>query len=73
METLSINSEIQLILEQQEIIFRTMAQLFPSRIVSTTDSQLEYELANLVYGNPESDYAEASLLPPSTLKTDGVK
>ena len=73
METLSVNSEIQLILEQQETIFRTMAQLFPSRIVSITDSQLEYELANLVYGNPQCDYTETSLPPPVTLNKDDVK
>lgn len=68
MDTSSLDSEIQLVLEQQDIIIRTMAQLFPSRIVSTTESQLEFELANLVFGHPGSDYAETS-----QVKSDDVK
>ncbi|CAF1634405.1 unnamed protein product [Adineta ricciae] len=33
-------------------------RMFPIRIVSVSDSELEIELAYLVYGHPENEYAE---------------
>jgi hypothetical protein len=58
----SLDSELQIVLDQQDIIAQTMTQLFPSRVTSTSDSQLEYELANLIYGHPEHDYRETTLV-----------
>ncbi|CAF0763718.1 unnamed protein product [Rotaria sordida] len=54
----SIDLELKIILEEQKIINETFSQPLSSRIVSVTDSELEYELANLIYGHPEKDYIE---------------
>ncbi|CAM4860974.1 unnamed protein product [Rotaria socialis] len=52
----SIDSEVELIIDEQKKINEVLCQPFPSRIVSVTESELEYELANLIYGHPEIDY-----------------
>ncbi|CAF3337302.1 unnamed protein product [Rotaria socialis] len=57
----SIDSEVELIIDEQKKINEVLCQPFPSRIVSVTESELEYELANLIYGHPEIDYVDKSL------------
>ncbi|CAF2517852.1 unnamed protein product [Rotaria sp. Silwood2] len=54
----SIDSELEIILVEQKIINEALSQPLSSRIVSVTESELEYELANLIYGHPEKDYVE---------------
>ncbi|CAF3525477.1 unnamed protein product [Rotaria sp. Silwood1] len=56
----SIDSELEIILNEQILINEALSQPLSSRIVSITDSELEYELANLIYGHPEKDYIENS-------------
>ena len=65
-----IDAEIQVIIDQQEIINQTLAQLFPSRVVSVSDTELEFELANLIYGHPEKDYVEAPAVPVANTSAD---
>ena len=65
-----IDAEIQVIIDQQEIINQTLAQLFPSRVVSVSDSELECELANLIYGHPEKDYVETPVVPVANTSAD---
>ncbi|CAF1553216.1 unnamed protein product [Rotaria magnacalcarata] len=57
----SIDSEIELIIDEQKKINEVLSQPFLSRIVSVTESELECELANLIYGHPEIDYVDKSL------------
>lgn len=57
----SIDSEVQVIIDEQKIINEALSKPLPSRIVSATDSELEYELAKLIYGSPEGDYGEKTL------------
>ena len=62
-EHLSVNSELQAIIDEQDRINETLSQPFPTRIVSVNESQLEYELAKLVFGQPEHEYDESTFLP----------
>jgi len=64
----SIDSELQIILDEQKIINDAFSQPFPSRIISFTDTELEYELANLMFDPPENDHVE-NLLTVSTDKS----
>ncbi len=52
------NSNIQTPSDQYDGINKAISQIFSSRVISISDSELEYELANLIYGHPEHDYAE---------------
>jgi hypothetical protein len=54
------DAQFQLVLDQQKVIERTLGQILSARNVSVSDSELELELANLVYGHPEKDYREDS-------------
>ncbi len=56
----SIDSELQIIIDEQEIINETLSKLFPYRVVSVTDTELEYELAKIIIENPENDHVENS-------------
>lgn len=70
-QTTSIDPEIQLVIDEQKIINEIFSKPLSPRVVSTTESELEYELAKLVYGHPEKDYTESSLTPTTTTnKTD---
>jgi hypothetical protein len=60
----SINSELQTIIEEQKIINETLTQPFPSRIISITDTELEVELATLMFEHPENEHVENA--PTST-------
>ncbi len=51
-------ANIQTPSDQYDGINKAISQIFSSRVISISDSELEYELANLIYGHPEHDYAE---------------
>lgn len=59
------HSAEQTTIEQFNETNQVIGQIFSSAILSISDSELEFELANLIYGNPERDYAEN----PSIAKT----
>jgi hypothetical protein len=44
--------------DQYDGINKAISQIFSSRVISVSDSELEYELVNLIFGHPEYDYAE---------------
>ncbi|CAF3803801.1 unnamed protein product [Adineta steineri] len=54
----SIDPEVQMIIEGQNLINEIFNQAFSNRVVSITDSVLECELVNLIYGYPAIDYIE---------------
>ncbi|CAF1181853.1 unnamed protein product [Adineta steineri] len=54
----SIDPEVQMIIEGQNLINEIFNQAFSNRVVSITDSVLECELVNLIYGYPAIDYTE---------------
>ncbi|CAF0917948.1 unnamed protein product [Adineta steineri] len=47
-----------------------ISQNFPPRVISISDSEFEIELANLVYGHPEIDYAENRLMTTTYKSTE---
>ncbi len=51
----SINPEIQIFIDEQNIINEKFSQPFPSRFISATDSELEYELAKILFENSENE------------------
>jgi hypothetical protein len=65
----SINSELQIIIEEQNIINEAFSQPFSSPAISNTESELERELANLMFEYSENDNVENSL----TVTTDKPK
>lgn len=60
-----VDSELETILDKQTTINSILAQPFSTRVLSISDTELEYELANLIYGCPEAEYTET----PSTAAT----
>ena len=48
-EQMCINSEIQSIIDEQDLINETLRTPFSNRVISTTDTELNLELANLVF------------------------
>jgi len=48
-EQMGINSEIQSIIDEQDLINETLRTPFSNRVISTTDTELNLELANLVF------------------------
>ena len=66
-----ISPDTQVIIREQDQINNVIRHAFPPRVISVTDSEFEYELANLVYGHPEKDYAENPLVAP-TFKSSEV-
>jgi hypothetical protein len=63
---------VLIIVNEQEEIIRRLVQSNPTRLVSVTDSELELELAQLVYGHPEKDYCESSI-DVSDVKTSDIQ
>jgi hypothetical protein len=61
---------IQATIDQYDGINKAIGQIFSSRVVSITDSVLESELANLIYGNPANDYAENPLVVTTFKSTE---
>ncbi|CAF1149287.1 unnamed protein product [Rotaria magnacalcarata] len=53
-----IDPDVQITIDEQNEISNALRQPVSNRVVSVTDAELEIELARLVYGNPEEDYAE---------------
>jgi len=51
----SIIPEIQIFIDEQNIITEVFSQPIPSRFISATDSELEYELAKLIFENSENE------------------
>ena len=51
----SIDSDIQIITGRPTV---AMSQPLTCRLSSVSNPQVELELANLIYGHPERDYAE---------------
>ena len=51
----SIDSDIQIITGRSNV---ARGQPLSCRLSSVSDPQVELELANLIYGHPERDYAE---------------
>lgn len=45
-------------IEQLQETNQVIGQLLSSKILAIEDTDIELELANLIYGNPERDYAE---------------
>ena len=62
-EDISINSELQTILEEQKRIDQAFSQPFPARVISTTDTELEFELANLMLEYSDNDFDKIPLTP----------
>lgn len=62
-EDISINSELQTILEEQKLIDQVFSQPWSSRVVSTTDTELELELANLMMDSSDNDFDKIPLTP----------
>ncbi|CAF1006303.1 unnamed protein product [Adineta steineri] len=58
--------DIQLTMDKQN----ESSQNFPPRVISISDSEFEIELANLVYGHPEIDYAENRLMTTTYKSTE---
>jgi hypothetical protein len=56
-----IDPNIQASIDEQRNITRVLTPKFPGRVVSVADTELELELAQLVYGHPEAEYAENPL------------
>jgi hypothetical protein len=54
----SVNSELQNFIDQQNIITKVLTQPFTSRIVSTTETELELELDKIVLENSQNDQEE---------------
>ncbi|CAF0890597.1 unnamed protein product [Adineta ricciae] len=65
-----IDSEVNVIIKEQDEINTILNQPFSTRVVSISDTELEYELANLIYGCPAIDYKENPLATTTaTLKS----
>jgi len=64
----SIDSEVQNIIDEQNIINNVLNQPFSTRVVSATDTELEFELANLIYDPSTNDHIE-NPLASTTLKS----
>ncbi len=65
----SINSELQTIIDEQKIINEALTQPFPSRIISITDTELEVELATLMFEHPENEHVENAPTPTTANST----
>ena len=59
-------------IDQQNKISDAFRRTIPPRVISVSNSELEIELANLVYGHPENDYAE-NPRPPRIFKSTEVQ
>ena len=67
----SINSELQLIFDEQELINTVFARPFPTiSILSATDTELEYELANLMGENSDNANIESPSLATTVKSND---
>lgn len=64
------DTDIQAMIEQSDGINKVIGQIFSNRVVSVANSELEYELANLIYGHPENDYAEQPLVATTFKSTE---
>lgn len=49
---------------------KAIGHIFSSEISSVSDTELEIELAKLVYGHPENDYAENPIVATTCKSTD---
>jgi hypothetical protein len=56
----SINSELQLFIDEQKLINEVLARPLMTSIIS--DTELEFELANLIYESPANTNTESSSL-----------
>jgi len=57
-------------IEQYDGVNKIIGQIFSSRVVSVSDSELEWELVNLIYGHPENDYAENPIVATTYKSTE---
>ncbi len=64
----SIDSQVQSIIDQQNIINNVLNQPFSTGFLSITDTELEFELANLISDSSTNDHIE-NPLDSTTLKT----
>ncbi|CAF0787901.1 unnamed protein product [Rotaria sp. Silwood1] len=70
-EIQGIDPDVQIIINEQDKISNTLSKPCAHPVIAVTDSELESELANLVYGRPEKDYAENPVIV-STFKSTEV-
>ncbi|UJR30324.1 hypothetical protein I4U23_017861 [Adineta vaga] len=61
-----IDPELEEILHQQKTINTILNQPFSTRVLSISDTELEFELASLIYGCPAIDYKENPLATTTT-------
>ncbi|CAF0866227.1 unnamed protein product [Rotaria sordida] len=69
-ETHGIDPDVQIGINEQGEISNTLSKPFPHRVISVNDAELETELANLVYGRPENDYAENPIVVTTIKSTE---
>lgn len=69
-EDINIDSELRTILEEQKRIHQAFCQPFPSRVVSTTDTELEFELAKLMLEYSDNDFDKIPPTPTVNNETD---
>ncbi len=65
-----IEPNVQDMIERYDEVNKVIGQIFSSLVVSISDSELEYELANLIYGHPENDYAENPIVATTYKSTE---
>jgi hypothetical protein len=65
-----ISPDTQILIKEQDAINNIIRQTFPTRVISVSNSELEIELANLIYGHPEKDYAETPHVAPTFKSTE---
>ena len=65
-----INSAIQIIIDEQDGISNVLSQPLSNHMTSVTDSELEHELANLVYEHSEDDYTEKTFATITSKSTE---
>ncbi len=59
-DQISIDSEVQIMIDAQKTITETLSKPFPSRDVSMTNTELEDELDKITNENPENNHVENS-------------
>jgi len=64
----SIDSEVQNIIDEQNLINNVLNQPFSTCFVSITNTELEFELANLISDSSTNDHTE-NPLASTTLKS----
>ena len=65
-----VDPDIQATIRESNGVNNVIGQIFSNRVISISDSELEFELANLIYGNPENDYAENPLFATTFKSTE---